>query len=100
MLEEQIECAQEMNVDFIIYDSLLATNVIKKVDSHMQCLIDIAIQAYKRKDALLNVYNRCADIVGSNCECGPDKMLQLLRDTKNKLDVNTNKIPIAAFVVS
>ena len=48
----------------------------------------------KPEDALLNICNQGADIVGSNCDRAPDTMLQFLKDTINKLDVNTNKIPI------
>ena len=111
MFEEQIQWATEMNVDFIIgetfdyyNEALLAINAIKTVDSNMPCLINLAIHGggttldgYKPEDALLNIYNQGADIVGLNCERGPDTMLPLLKDIKNKLDIN--KIPIAALPV-
>jgi betaine-homocysteine S-methyltransferase len=106
MFEEQVAWAVEAGVDFVIgetfswgEEALIALDVIKQTGKPAVITLAIHQQPETREgwspaEACARLEDAGADIVGLNCIRGPETMLPLLRDVRERVKGHVAALPV------
>lgn len=106
MYVEQVRWAKEAGVDYIIAETishlgeaLIALDVVAEFE--LPCVVTLAIisgetktsDGYDIVEACKTLCSKGADVVGLNCEVGPDAMIPLLTQLVDELDCPVAALP-------